>query len=172
MDEIGEVDDKTGDGVGKGNYKQSGDELRDGGLDVGDGLRINLHPEHNHKAVNNKGEDKGEISNVSEGAPDLHDWTQGLETKTGLGVSGLDEVNIFDVISDVGEVIAGGNGAEGGGGGENIAKRSEKLFWVSLANGAGVVIDTTKNSEDFRIDVKFDHIGEADPLVEITPAFA
>jgi len=95
-------------------------------LDVGDGLGIDLHSEHNHKAVNNESEDKGEVSNVAEGAPDLHDGTQRLETKAGLGVGGLDKVNIFDVISDVGEIVAGGNGTEGGGGGENVANGSEK----------------------------------------------
>jgi len=79
-------------------------------------------------------------------------------------------VNIFDVISDVGEIVAGGNGTEGGGGGENVTKGSEKSFWVSLTNGTSVVIDTVKNSEDFCVNVELDHICEADPLVKITPA--
>lgn len=86
-----EIDHKTGNSVGEGDNKEGEKDLGDSGLESGDVLGVDLHPEHDHKAVKNEDEDEDKIGNIAEGAPNGKNWDKILETETGpLGVSRFD----------------------------------------------------------------------------------
>ena len=71
-DDVHEVDHEAGDGVGKSDENESGDDFGNGRLEGGNILGVDLHAEHDHKAVEDKDENKNKVGNVSEGTPNIN----------------------------------------------------------------------------------------------------
>jgi len=80
-------------------------------LEGGDILGVDLHPEHNHEAIENKDEDEDKISDISKSAPDVDDRHQVVKAITStLGISWFNETSFLDILLNVGEIVGKGNG--------------------------------------------------------------
>ena len=101
------IDEKTGDGVGEGDNKEGEKDLGNGGLEGGDVLGIDFHPEHDHKTIKNEDEDEDEVGDVSKSFPDGKNGQEILETVAGaLGVDRLNDAVLGHVLAKTGKVIA------------------------------------------------------------------
>ena len=66
---------------------------------------IDLHAEHNHETIKDEDKDEDKIGDVSEGSPDGENREEIVEAVAGsLGVSGLNQPVLIDILSDIGQI--------------------------------------------------------------------
>lgn len=123
--QVHDVDEETGDGVGKTDEESGDDEFGEGVLDADDGLGVEFGTKHDGETDDDEDDYQEEVGDVAEGFPDAEDGVERAETDA-LGVGWLGGVEVVDGVSDI----------SGGVGGRVLVERGDVV--ADAAGGSAV----------------------------------